>query len=351
MMFKPGPQSQTTAQPQLSSFLPPPPPSSISETSTLRSHDTRVLSPVSEMSPPLRNGLSISHSASNAQSFSTSTEELNPWLQLGEGSSSKVSRKKNEVVVGRDVSLARKSEARMKAQLSRTADGRTQATNDATVELDDTAVLTVSHNAANGSLESRKQKKKDKKKKARATKGNFDAGNDESDSDGEKEAQEEALLSGSKGRRAFEQKDLVARAFAGDNVVGEFEELKRREIEADAPREEDTTLPGWGSWGGAGTKKAPAKPHLIKKIAGIDPKSRADHNKAHVIISEKRDKKAAKYTIKDLPYPYTSKAQFEQNMDTPLGTEWNTRVGFQRGTLPKIVKKMGTVINPLEKQF
>lgn len=95
-----------------------------------------------------------------------------------------------------------------------------------------------------------------------------------------------------------------------------------------------------GSWGGTGTKKAPPKPYLIKKIAGVDPKSRADYNKAHVIISEKRDKKAAKYTVKDLPYPYTSKAQFEQSMDTPLGTEWNTRVGFQRGTLPKVVKKV-----------
>ncbi len=98
-----------------------------------------------------------------------------------------------------------------------------------------------------------------------------------------------------------------------------------------------------GFLGGAGTKNAPSKPHLIKKIAGIDPKSRADYNKAHVIISEKRDKKAAKYTIKDLPYPYTSKAQFEQSMDTPLGTEWNTRVGFQRGTLPKVVKKVSFI--------
>lgn len=134
-----------------------------------------------------------------------------------------------------------------------------------------------------------------------------------------------------------------------------------------------------GNWGGSGTKKAPPKPQQIKKIAGIDPKSRADFNKSHVIISEKRDKKAAKYTLKDLPYPYTSKAQFEQSMDTPLGTEWNTRLGFQRGTLPRVVKKvrgplychsllrfwlsvlidrrgassaflqMGTVIDPLEK--
>ena len=125
-----------------------------------------------------------------------------------------------------------------------------------------------------------------------------------------------------------------------------------------------------GSWGGAGTKKAAPKPHLVKKVAGIDPKSRADYKKAHVIISEKRDKKAAKYLVKDLPYPYTSKAQFERCMEVPLGTEWNTRLGFQRATLPKVVTKvrllylmllsaytlncvlvqMGALITPLEKQ-
>lgn len=82
---------------------------------------------------------------------------------------------------------------------------------------------------------------------------------------------------------------------------------------------------------------------MIKKVAGVDPKKRADYGKAHVIISEKRDKKAAKYLVKDLPFPYTSKAQFERSMDTPLGTEWNTRVGFQRGTLPKVTKKVRRV--------
>ena len=60
----------------------------------------------------------------------------------------------------------------------------------------------------------------------------------------------------------------------------------------------------------------------------------------NLIISEKRDKKAAKYLIKDLPYPYTNKAQFDRAMDIPIGTEWNTRLGFQRGTLPRVVKKV-----------
>jgi U3 small nucleolar RNA-associated protein 14 len=95
-----------------------------------------------------------------------------------------------------------------------------------------------------------------------------------------------------------------------------------------------------GSWGGTGLRKAPPKPERIKKIAGVDPKSRADYNKKHIIISEKRDKKALKYVVKDLPYPYTSRAQFERSMEQPLGKEWNTRVGFQRGTLPRVVKKV-----------
>ena len=106
-----------------------------------------------------------------------------------------------------------------------------------------------------------------------------------------------------------------------------------------------------GSWGGSGTKKAAPKPHLIKKVAGVDPKSRADYGKKHVIISEKRDKKAAKYLVKDLPYPYTSQAQYERSLATPVGTEWNTRVAFQRATLPKVTKKMGVVINPLQKKI
>lgn len=78
----------------------------------------------------------------------------------------------------------------------------------------------------------------------------------------------------------------------------------------------------------------------MKKLAGVDPTTRADYKKAHVIISEKRDKKAARYQVRDLPYPYTSRAQFERSMEVPLGTEWNTRVGFQRATLPKVVTKV-----------
>ena len=98
---------------------------------------------------------------------------------------------------------------------------------------------------------------------------------------------------------------------------------------------------GQGYWGGAGITKPPPKPERIKRFPGVDPKTRQDHGKDHVIISEKKDKKAQKYLVKDLPFPYTSKAQFERRMETPLGMEWNTRGTFQKATLPRVVKKVG----------
>ena len=101
-----------------------------------------------------------------------------------------------------------------------------------------------------------------------------------------------------------------------------------------------------GAWGGRGAKQKPKpKPHLLKAIPGVDPTSRADFGKAHVIISEKKDKKAQKYLVKDLPFPYTGRAQFERSLETPLGAEWNTRVGFQRGTLPKVTKKVRSSVS------
>lgn len=108
---------------------------------------------------------------------------------------------------------------------------------------------------------------KGKQRQTKPSKGadNADA-DDESDVNSEVDEQEAALTNKGKGRakgvKAFEQRELVARAFAGDNVVRvcddlfyllqicspqlqEFEEAKQREIQEDAPKEVDTTLPGW----------------------------------------------------------------------------------------------------------
>ena len=52
------------------------------------------------------------------------------------------------------------------------------------------------------------------------------------------------------------QRELIARAFAGDNVQAEFDEAKGREAEEEAPNADaPSLLPGWGAW--AGHQKTP----------------------------------------------------------------------------------------------
>ncbi|KAG2342059.1 Utp14-domain-containing protein [Suillus weaverae] len=287
---------------------------------------------------------------------STPAQESNPWLVTS--SSSGPSRKRSEVLVQKGSDALAKSTNKLKKRIAKGGQEQERIRDDAVLEIDSSNVLTILEPTSTPAVINTKHERKGTGKGKERPKNDSVAVQispaDADDSDGHSEVDEqectlERKRQGGKGVTAFKQRELVSLAFAGDNVVQAFEDLKQTEIEADAPREVDTTLPGWGSWGGTGIEKLPPRPNLIKKIAGIDPSSRADYKKAHVIISERRDKKAAKYLVKELPYPYTSHAQYARSMDIPIGAEWNTRVGFQRGTLPRVVKKMGTVIEPLVK--
>ncbi|KAG2141078.1 Utp14 protein-domain-containing protein [Suillus clintonianus] len=295
-----------------------------------------------------------SSNAISSPRVSTPVQEINPWLVAS--SSSGPSRKRSEVLVQKGSDALAKSTNKLKKRTAKGGEEQERIRDDAVLEIDTSNVLTepTSAPAIVNTKRAPKGKGKEKPKNGGVIAQLSPDDADESDGHSEVDEQERTLerrRQGGKGKgvTAFKQRELVSLAFAGDNVVQTFEDLKQVEIEADAPREVDTTLPGWGSWGGTGTKKLPPRPNLIKKIAGVDPSSRADYKKAHVIISERRDKKAAKYLVKELPYPYTSHAQYARSMDIPIGAEWNTRVGFQRGTLPRVVKKMGTIIEPLVK--
>ncbi|KAJ1018705.1 hypothetical protein NDA13_006392 [Ustilago tritici] len=152
---------------------------------------------------------------------------------------------------------------------------------------------------------------------------------------------------------AIQQRDLVSSAFAGDDVVAEFEAEKAATVAADESKIVDTRLPGWGSWTGKGIRhnNKPANPKFLKKIQGIDAEKRKDAGMDRVIISERRDKKQDKFRVKDLPYPYTSVAQYKAAMSQPLGKEWNTRIETQRLNMPRVMKKPGAVITPVVRKF
>jgi U3 small nucleolar RNA-associated protein 14 len=132
----------------------------------------------------------------------------------------------------------------------------------------------------------------------------------------------------------------------------EFEREKEQEIDEDAPKETDVTLPGWGSWAGAGMEsKRPKRRFLLPpKPDAVDPSKRQDKKLKHVIISEKKDKKFVEnYQVSKVPFPYQSKDQFEAMTRQPIGKEWSTARTFSQNVKPRIIVPGGLIIDPLRK--
>lgn len=151
------------------------------------------------------------------------------------------------------------------------------------------------------------------------------------------------------GAHQFRQKDLIREAFAGDDVVSEFEKEKRNVVEDEDDKEEDGVLPGWGNW--AGTKK-PKKQKFTRKVDGVAQKDkRKDKNMPKVIINEKVNKKNLKYQSSGVPYPYESREQYEMALRVPIGQEWTSKEMHQKLTMPRVIVKQGTAVDPLKAPF
>ncbi|KAJ2559786.1 hypothetical protein EV175_000171 [Coemansia sp. RSA 1933] len=148
---------------------------------------------------------------------------------------------------------------------------------------------------------------------------------------------------------AFTQRELVEQAFAEDDMVeAEFSAEKDAIMEEEAPKDQDLTLPGWGSWCGTGI--APKKSKIIRKApdgSGIEKKNRVDSQMGSVIISQKQLKAANKYYSNNVPFPYYTADQYEETLQVPLGKEWNTTKSYSKMIKPRILTKAGRIIDPL----
>ncbi|KAH8668108.1 Utp14 protein-domain-containing protein [Tricladium varicosporioides] len=150
---------------------------------------------------------------------------------------------------------------------------------------------------------------------------------------------------------AIRDQELIKRAFAGADVVGEFEAEKRQIIEDEDEKVIDETLPGWGSWTGEGVskrEKAKGKGKVLTKVAGVKEKDRKDSKLDRVIINEKRVKKNGKYLASSLPHPFETRQQYERSLRVPVGPEWTTKETHQESTKPRILLKQG-IIAPMAK--
>ncbi len=146
------------------------------------------------------------------------------------------------------------------------------------------------------------------------------------------------------------QEDLVRRAFAADDVVAEFSKEKLAEVEEELPKEDvPGAVPGWGTW--ANAKREPRWAVEAKQKAAARKEaaaaSRKDAALQYVVISEKWDKKNAKYRTPEVPFPFNSKETYERAMRQPLGRDFNTAASFRNLTRPEVVKDAGVIIQPV----
>ncbi|CDF91130.1 ZYBA0S10-00386g1_1 [Zygosaccharomyces bailii CLIB 213] len=149
----------------------------------------------------------------------------------------------------------------------------------------------------------------------------------------------------------FKQQDVIAEAFAGDDVVASFEEEKKRVAESEDDKEEDVTLPGWGEWAGAGANPK-KKRKFVKKVKGtVQKDKRRDKSLKNVIINEKLNKKNMKYQSSAVPFPFESKEQYERSLRMPIGQEWTSRSSHQKMIKPRILTRPSEVIDPLKAPF
>ncbi|KAK4166491.1 Utp14 protein-domain-containing protein [Cladorrhinum sp. PSN259] len=150
---------------------------------------------------------------------------------------------------------------------------------------------------------------------------------------------------------AIRDQELIKRAFAGEDVVGEFQREKQEMEVDDDDKEVDNTLPGWGGWVGEGVSKREQNRHkgrFVTKVEGIKKKDRKDYKLKDVIINEKRVKKNDAYLATQMPHPFESAQQYERSLRLPIGPEWITKESFQESTKPRVIIKQG-IIAPMSK--
>ena len=149
---------------------------------------------------------------------------------------------------------------------------------------------------------------------------------------------------------------LVARAFAQDDVDEDFLKLKSDQVESVMkPEDRNASLPGWGEWGGEDNrlgkrhKEKVDKMQLERRIKKQTlMKSRADAQLENVIINHDVDLVADRFTLHMVPRPFSNAQEFSRSHRQPLGPEWNTSLGFKEGNQPRITTVQGVAIEPLD---
>ena len=189
--------------------------------------------------------------------------------------------------------------------------------------------------------EQRKGSRKKRTARSEATKVHVDVtGAAEAPKRAEAEEDDEQL------RKDAEQAKLMQMAFQDAGIAEqEFIDEQMKALGETEKDDDEPDMPGWGGWAGMGVKEKKRKAATPDEKAA---RKRAKVPKRRVIISAKRNKKAAAYLTESIPYPFTSKEQYAMSLQNPLGSEWNTARTFKEVIKPRVSTQMGAIIQPIK---
>lgn len=145
-----------------------------------------------------------------------------------------------------------------------------------------------------------------------------------------------------------EQQMTIAQAFEDDDIVADFSKDKTKDSEV-KNAEIQLSMPGWGSWAGAGISKEQMERRNKRLLLNLAPKEkRRDENKEGVFINEEASKQLRNHLVSDLPFPFTSLKDYEASIRAPIGRNSVTETAFRLLTRPSVITQKGKIIEPMD---
>ena len=138
------------------------------------------------------------------------------------------------------------------------------------------------------------------------------------------------------------ENDINKQEFLENENKEQLEEIKKKVPEF---------VPGWGSWAGDDNqikaKEFLRKKRYEEKIKRLKEQADESKNNSFVKVSNKFDNNFGQYLVQDLPNDLPNRELYERYNKTLIGREVNSLNLYKKLIQPKVVKKIGQIINPM----
>lgn len=167
----------------------------------------------------------------------------------------------------------------------------------------------------------------------------------------------------------LEMQNYISEAFADDDVIQEFmkEKAEKEAAEKGEDPQKVEMMPGWGSWAGEGIKvTGKQRQRARRKLVTREKKVGNKICNAIILPEEQIESSVSKYKVelfdsfskqttnlepfqlKFCPKEVNNMKTFQSSILKPIGSTFNPRSVFKRLTEPKVVTRMGCIIEPMQ---